>query len=515
MGSVIRNYDELYDGQQHPNAESYAPIVENEFLSPTAEPLSTFGIDVDTASYTNVRRFLDQGRLPPADAVRIEELINYFRYDDPQPAGGVPFSVNLEAGPCPWKPAHRLVRIGLKAKEIDRRERPPTSLVFLLDVSGSMKSENKLPLVKAAMEMLVDSMTENDRIAIVTYSGNAGLALDSTTGDRQTEIRRAIRKLQANGSTNGESGIRLAYQKAVEQFLPEGANRVILCTDGDFNVGISADDELVQVIERQARSGVFLSVFGFGMGNLKDSKLEKLADRGNGHYAYVDDYREARRVFVEEMTGTLYTVAKDVKLQIEFNPATVGAYRLIGYENRVMAAQDFDDDRKDAGDVGAGHSVTALYEIIPVDQLQQPKSQPLKYQKSPEPEQPPKPAVAHSGELLTLALRYKQPDGDKSVRQEFPLADNRDRTARPSSDFDWSAAVAAFGMILRNSEHRGTADFGLVHELAKRAVGSDESGRRREFVAMVERAWQLHPSSAARKLLEEAKKKLRERVTDP
>ncbi|HTI52018.1 MAG TPA: von Willebrand factor type A domain-containing protein, partial [Planctomycetaceae bacterium] len=359
----------LHFGVSVENTEAYDPIIENPFVAPTAEPLSTFGVDVDTASYANVRRFLTNQQMPPRNAVRIEELVNYFRYDYPQPAAGQPVSINVEVGRAPWRPGNRLVRIGLKGREIPRDKRPTSNFVFLVDVSGSMQAENKLPLVKAGLSMLTEQMTESDRVAIVTYSDTAALRLESTTGDNRQPILNTITGLQANGSTNGAGGIQLAYETAVRHFIEGGVNRVILCTDGDFNVGVTGDDELVKLIEERARSKVFFSVFGFGMGNLKDGKLEKLADKGNGHYAYIDGQREAKKVFVDELSGTLVTIAKDVKLQVEFNPARVGAYRLIGYENRALAAQDFNNDKKDAGDMGAGHTVTALYEIVPADTL--------------------------------------------------------------------------------------------------------------------------------------------------
>jgi len=475
------------------NTESYNEIVENPFLSPTGEPLSTFSIDVDTASYSNMRRFLSAGQRPPRDAVRIEELINYFDYDDPAPADGKPFSVSMEVGACPWAADHRIVRVALKGREIPREERPPTNLVFLLDVSGSMRDANKLPLVKQAIKLLVGEMTEDDRIAIVTYAGNAGLVLDSTSGDQKETILKAIDNMSAGGSTNGEAGIHLAYSTAIEHLYKEGSNRVILCTDGDFNVGVSGDDELVTIIQDKAnQSQVFLSVFGFGMGNLKDSKLESLADKGNGHYAYIDNLREAKKVFVEDLTGTLYTIAKDVKLQIEFNPAKVGAYRLIGYENRIMPAEHFDDDRKDAGEIGAGHSVTALYELIPADKMPTVESSgpTLKYQQKPEPE--PKEAaqtvVKESNDLLTLWLRYKQPDAQTSEKLEFPLVDHPDEPTQGSREFQWTASVAAFGMLLRESQFRGASSFDMVLELAEAGRGDDESGRRQEFVELVKAA---------------------------
>ena len=462
--------------------EQYTPIIENEFLSPLGEQPSTFSIDVDTASYANVRRFLKHNQWPPAAAVRTEELVNYFHYDYPQPEDGRPFAVNLEVGPCPWNSDHRLIRIGLKGKEIDKSQRPPSNLVFLLDVSGSMRDSNKLPLVKTAMELLTSEMTEDDRIAIVAYAGKAGLKLDSTSGQDKTRIIDAIHALSAGGSTNGEAGIKLAYEKAVEHFINDGTNRVILCTDGDFNVGTSDNSELVKLIQKQAKSKVFLSVFGFGMGNIKDGKLEQIADKGNGQYGYIDNVGEARKLFVEELVGTLYTIAKDVRIQVEFNPQQVGAYRLIGYENRMMAAADFNDDTKDAGEIGAGHTVTALYEIVPADKLPAIKTVTnLKYQKQ----------VLTAAddpvtkELLTLKLRYKQPDADKSVKIEYTLTDDKPRTKMPSVDFEWAAAVSGFSLILRNSNYRGLADFALVRELALGSKGDDPSGRRREFLDLV------------------------------
>ncbi|MEX2285831.1 MAG: von Willebrand factor type A domain-containing protein [Planctomycetaceae bacterium] len=476
------------------NAEAYDAIVENPFYSPSGAPLSTFSIDVDTASYSNMRRFLASGQQPPRDSVRIEELVNYFDYEDPAPTDGRPFAVRLEAASCPWAADHRLVRVSLKGKEIAKSERPPTNLVFLLDVSGSMRDDNKLPLVRQAMKLLVGEMTEDDRIAIVTYAGNAGLVLDSTTGDKKDVIVKAIDNLQAGGSTNGEAGIHLAYSTAVAHLFQEGSNRVILCTDGDFNVGVSGDDELVNIIQEKARdSHVFLSIFGFGMGNLKDAKLEKLADKGNGHYAYVDNLREAKKVFVEGLTGTLYTIAKDVKLQVEFNPAKVGAYRLIGYENRVMPAEHFNDDTKDAGEIGAGHCVTALYELIPADKMATVAKRPgLKYQELPQPKEEPKATIKASDELLTVWLRYKQPDGNKSEKLEFPLVDKPGDASQGSRDMQWTTAVAAFGMLLRGSQFRGQASFDMVLELAQAGRGEDKSGRRAEFIELAKTAKTLY-----------------------
>ncbi|MCZ6484441.1 MAG: VWA domain-containing protein, partial [Acidobacteria bacterium] len=392
------------------NTEAYDRIVDNRFLEVSQNPLSTFSIDVDTASYANVRRFLLGGTLPPKDAVRIEEMLNYFSYDYPVPSGQEPFSATVEVAHAPLESEHRLVLIGLKGKEIELEKRPPSNLVFLLDVSGSMQPSNKLPLLKKAMRLLVERLSQNDRVAIVVYAGASGLVLPSTSCDQKEKVLAALDNLEAGGSTNGGSGIRLAYQTAVSSFIPGGINRVILATDGDFNVGTTNQGDLTRLIEENAKSGVFLSVLGFGMGNYQDSTLEKLADMGNGNYAYIDDINEARKVLVDQINSTLVTIAKDVKIQIEFNPVQVSAYRLIGYENRLLSKEDFNDDTKDAGEIGAGHTVTALYEIVPAGKgIQIPGVDPLRYQRPIETTQ-----VAESGELLTLKLRYKQPDGQTS-----------------------------------------------------------------------------------------------------
>ncbi len=484
------------------NSEQYDEIIENAFLPAKMAPLSTFSIDVDTASYANTRRFLASGQLPPRDAVRIEELINYFRYDDPQPQGNAPFSANMELAECPWTPGHHLLRVGLQAKSMHNQERPASNLVFLLDVSGSMSDQNKLPLVKQAMNLLIRELSEKDRVTIVTYAGSEGVALESTSGDQKDRIINAVNNLQSNGSTHASAGITLAYNLAQQQFIKEGANRVILCTDGDFNVGVTSDEALVDLITSKAKSGVFLSVMGFGMGNLKDSKMEKLADKGNGNYAYIDTLREARKVLVEQMSGSLVTVAKDVKIQIEFNPAVVAAYRQIGYENRVLAAKDFNDDTKDAGEIGAGHAVTALYEVVLVGQEKfaappANKEIPLKYQKAetkvddPVAEATPQLALteaAASGEILTLKLRFKQPDGEKSELVEFPLKQAPKKFGAASENLRFASAVAAFGMILRESQYRGGASMSAVEEIAAAALGSDPSGYRTEFLELVRKA---------------------------
>ena len=479
--------------------EQYARINENSFLSPPQQPLSTFSIDVDTASYANVRRFLTSGQLPPADSVRIEELVNYFRYEYPQPRASEPFSVSMEVAECPWREGHRLLRVGLKGREVPPAERPASNLVFLLDVSGSMADENKLPLLKTAMKMLVGELGEDDRVAIVTYAGEAGLKLPPTRGHEQRRITRAIDSLQSGGSTNGSAGIELAYQQATAGFITGGTNRVILCTDGDLNVGVTSDEALTKLIKQKAKSGVFLTVLGFGTGNLKDTKMERLADNGNGLYAYIDSVREARKVLVEQLTGSTITIAKDVKIQIEFNPAQVASYRLLGYENRVLTAEDFNNDKRDAGEIGAGHTVTALYELVLVSDASQkrPAVEPLKYQDSTASgrREPPgiatQPEPGQSNELLTLKLRYKQPDGDASKLLEYPLSDRGGSFASASPDFQFAAAVASFGMILRNSDHRGTSNLAAVAEIASSTLSSDPGGYRAEFVDLVRKAQSL------------------------
>jgi Ca-activated chloride channel family protein len=473
------------DGEFH--TETYDRIVSNAFVRVTDHPLSTFSIDVDTASYSNLRRFLNCGQLPPKGAIRIEELINYFRYDYAPPRGGAPFATHVEMAACPWNTEHRLVRIGLKGKVLHNDSRPASNLVFLLDVSGSMQPANKLPLVRKAMALLTEQLGENDRVGIVVYAAASGLVLPSTPCDQKETILAALDRLRAGGSTNGGEGIRLAYRTAVENFIPSGTNRVILCTDGDFNVGVTDQSELIRLIERNAASGVFLSVLGFGMGNYKDSTLEKLADKGNGNYAYIDDFAEARKVLVEQITGTLVTIAKDVKIQVEFNPAKVAAYRLIGYENRLLRKEDFNDDTKDAGEIGAGHTVTALYEIVPAGQeIDTPAVDPLKYQEGARLAD-----AARSDETLTLKLRYKAPDGEKSKLLVFPVADDAKSFSDASADFRFAVAVAAFAMILRDCEHKGNYTIDGVIELAGSSLGNDESPYRIEFVELARKAKRL------------------------
>ncbi|MDT4898394.1 MAG: Ca-activated chloride channel [Acidobacteriota bacterium] len=475
------------------NTEQYSHIDENPFLEVARAPLSTFSIDVDTASYSNTRRFLKDGQLPPKDAVRIEELINYFSYDYPQPVGDAPFSVTAEISAAPWNPSHRLVHIGLQGKRIATENLPPANLVFLLDVSGSMNEERKLPLVKSAMRMLAEQLTARDRVAMVVYAGSSGLVLPATAGDRKGEILAAIDRLEAGGSTNGGEGIQLAYKIAQENFIKNGVNRVILATDGDFNVGVTSEGDLVRLIEEKRQSGVFLSVLGFGTGNVKDSTMEKLADRGNGNYAYIDSLGEARKVLGEQIGGTLFTIAKDVKIQVEFNPKQAAAYRLIGYENRLLRDQDFNDDTKDAGEIGAGHTVTALYEVVPYGQkFENPGVDPLKYQQPIQHSE-----LANSNELMTVKLRYKEPTRDDSKLVSVSLADSKD-TGRESENFKFASAVAAFGMLLRDSKYKADASYNKVLELARASTGADSQGYRAEFIQMVETARMLSSQRASR-----------------
>ncbi|MBX3412748.1 MAG: VWA domain-containing protein [Pirellulales bacterium] len=500
---IVQEEEEQLLGVQSYNTEAYASIVENPFLGVMQNPLSTFSIDVDTASYSNVRRLLTAGTLPPPGAVRIEEMLNYFTYDYAPPAETetAPFAAHLEVAECPWRPEHRLVRIGLKGREIASEDRPASNLVFLLDVSGSMNKPNKLPLVKEGLRMLVNGLRENDRVAIVVYAGASGMVLDSTSGDNKETILAVIDQLTPGGSTNGASGIQLAYDVAKKHFVKEGTNRVILATDGDFNVGITDQSQLVELIEEQAKTGVFLSVLGFGMGNLKDSTLEQLADRGNGNYAYIDSDREARKVLVEQLSGTLVTIAKDVKIQLEFNPARVAAYRLIGYENRLLAKEDFNDDTKDAGEIGAGHTVTALYEVVLTnaekpgstdenkqdDEAIEREVDELEYLSVARPTE----AALASPNLLTLKLRYKEPEGTESKLLKFPVEDAQRRIGEASTDFQLAASVAAFGMLLRGSQFAGSANLDAVMEWAQPTLSSDLAGYRRELVDLMRTAREL------------------------
>ena len=468
------------------NTAAYDHILENPFLEAKSNPLSTFSIDVDTASYSNIRRFINEGSLPPKDAVRVEEMINYFTYDYAQPTDEKPFAVHVDLASCPWEQSHRLVRIGLKGKEIATDKRGLSNLVFLLDVSGSMEPSERLPLIKQSMRLLVEKLTENDRVAIVIYAGASGLALPSTPGNQKEKILSALESLEPGGSTNGAEGIQLAYKIAADNFIKGGVNRVILATDGDFNVGVTSQGDLIRMIEEKAKSGVFLSVLGVGTDNLKDSTMQKLADKGNGNYAYLDSLDEARKVLVQQMNGTLVTIAKDVKIQVEFNPARVASYRLIGYEKRMLRKEDFNNDKVDAGEIGAGHTVTALYEIVPVgarvnsaDSV--PPVDPLKYSK-------PERSTSSSGEMLTVKLRYKKPDGNKSELIEQAVTDSNAAFASTSQDFKFAAAVAEFGMLLRDSEHKGNGTFGAVLEWAQEGKGSDTNGYRAGFIELVRKA---------------------------
>ncbi len=467
------------------NTEDYDVITDNRFLTVNENPLSTFSIDVDAASYSNVRRYLQEGQLPPAGAVRIEEMINYFHYEYPQPTGDDPFSINTEISTCPWNSKHKLALVGLQGKKIPVDDLPASNLVFLIDVSGSMDEENKLPLVKASMKLLVDQLREKDHVAIVVYAGNAGQVLPSTSGDKKSVIKSAIDRLEAGGSTAGGAGIQLAYKIAKENFVSKGNNRVILCTDGDFNVGVSSNASLEEMITKERESGVFLTVLGYGMGNYKDSKMEVLADKGNGNHAYIDNFMEAKKVLVSEFGGTLFTIAKDVKLQVEFNPSNVKAYRLIGYENRLLNKEDFNNDKKDAGELGSGHTVTALYEIIPVgaENEFEEKVDPLKYQ-------PPvkKTSDIASGELMTVKFRYKAPDGEKSKLIEHAVKDTDISIAKTSDNFRFAAAVAEFGMLLRKSEFKQQSSFDNAWKLAKNALGNDAEGYRAEFLKLLKNA---------------------------
>jgi Ca-activated chloride channel family protein len=471
------------DGDIAHNTESYSRVDDNPFDTTSAHPLSTFSIDVDTASYANSRRFIREGGLPPKDAVRVEEMINYFRYDYPAPAANAPFSITTEVSTSPWNPTYKLVRIGLASQALAEEKVPARNLVFLLDVSGSMEAENKLPLFVQAMNLLVDRLRPQDRIAIVVYAGASGIALKSTPGTKKIEIKQALATLRAGGSTNGAEGVKLAYQLARDTFIDKGINRVILCTDGDFNVGTTSEGELTRLIEDERKAKVFLTVLGFGMGNLKDSMMEKLADRGNGNYAYIDTIEEARKVLVNEAGATLVTVAKDVKIQVEMNPVNVAGYRLIGYEDRMLAAEDFNDDKKDAGEIGAGHSVTALYEIVPAGvPVPRTKVDKLKYQT------PSAPTGTVSDELMTVKVRYKAPTGDVSKLMSHVVHTAVTPLERTSTDFRWAMAVAGYGMLLRESPLRGSLTWLQVQALAKGALGTDPNGYRKELLELVDLA---------------------------
>jgi Ca-activated chloride channel family protein len=473
------------------NTEGYDRVNENPFLEVLKNPLSTFSIDVDTASYTNVRRFINSGKLPPPDAVRIEEMINYFSYDYPQPTGNMPFSFNTELTDTPWKSGNRLLLIGLQGVKIATEKLPPANLVFLIDVSGSMEQENKLPLLIKSFKLLVGQLRRQDTVAIVVYAGRAGLVLPATSGTDKHKILVALESLQAGGSTAGGEGIKLAYRIAGENFKKHGNNRVILATDGDFNVGASSDAEMERLIEQQRRGGVFLSVLGFGMGNYKDSKMQKLADRGNGNYAYIDNLLEARKVLVSQFGGTLLTIAKDVKLQVEFNPVKVASYRLIGYEKRMLRPEDFADDTKDAGELGSGHTVTALYEIVPAKGMSAAKQE-LTYQTAQI-----KDGAKASDELATIRFRYKKSDGESSREIVRKIPATTVALNKASENIRFAASVAEWGLVVRKSEHKGSANYAQILEMARSAKGADTQGYRAEFIRLVEMAELLDGRSSS------------------
>ncbi|HHG86401.1 MAG TPA: VWA domain-containing protein [Bacteroidetes bacterium] len=484
------------------NTEEYDRIRENEFDKPEETPYSTFSIDVDAAAYANMRRFINQSQMPPADVIRTEELVNYFQYAYPQPQADVPFAIVTELSACPWSPGHQLVHIGLQGKEVPAENLPPSNLVFLLDVSGSMNDYNKLPLLKQAFSLLAEKLRAEDRVAIVVYAGAAGLVLPSTPGDQKWKILQALDKLEAGGSTAGAAGIELAYQVAQENFMENGNNRVIIATDGDFNVGMSSDGALERIIEKKRDSGVYLTVLGFGMGNYKDSKMQILADKGNGNHAYIDNVMEARKVLVKEFGGTLFTIARDVKIQVEFNPELVKGYRLIGYENRMLEARDFNDDKKDAGELGSGHTVTALYELIPagsdeeIGQIDAPRYQKAARSAS---------KARHSGELMNVKFRYKMPDGTESKLISSAVQGAHAPLAQTSNDFRWSAAVAEFSLILRDSKFKANATYAQVLDLAQGAIGTDTEGYRSEFIGLVKRAQALDSSQPLAQRISEEK----------
>ena len=472
--NLAAQYREIY-GEDF-NTEEYNYILENGYKSVVNEPLSTFSIDVDTAAYSNVRRMIKAGNDIPEDAVRIEEMINYFSYDYPEPEEGEPFAVSMEYADCPWNEESRLMMIGIKAKDIDFKDRPASNFVFLLDVSGSMYSDDKLPLVQKSFSMLAENLTEQDRVSIVTYAGSEAVILEGETGDHTSAIVDAIQSLNAGGSTAGAAGITKAYELAERYFIPGGNNRVILATDGDLNVGISSEGGLTRLVEEKRESGVHLSVLGVGTGNIKDNKMEALADNGDGNYNYLDSVFEAKKVLVDEMGGTLITVAKDVKIQVEFNPAEVAGYRLIGYENRLLNKEDFDDDTVDAGEIGAGHTVTALYEIIPAGSSQELPESDLKYQSTG--------ALIESDDLLTVSVRYKAPNGDTSKLLSYPLSASAYRNEL-SADLVFASAVAEFGMLLRDSDNKGSATYDSVMEMAESVINQDSDDYRKEFLELV------------------------------
>lgn len=475
--------------QEQFNTEEYQRIYEDKFKSPIDSPLSTFSIDVDTASYSNIRRFINNHQMPYKDAVRIEEMINYFNYNYTPPKGKIPFSIYSELSACPWNQKNQLIHIGIKGKELDSKSLPPSNLVFLIDVSGSMNSPAKLPLLKKSFRILVNNLSENDRVAIVVYAGAAGVVLPSTFGENKRDILAAINRLNAGGSTAGGAGIRLAYKIALQNLIPNGNNRIILATDGDFNVGVSSTSELVRMIEEKREKGVFLTILGFGTGNYKDYRMEQLADKGNGNYFYIDNILEGKKVFSNDMISTLFTIAKDVKIQVEFNPVKVKSYRLIGYENRKLNKEDFNDDTKDAGELGAGHTVTALYEIVPNDNPHNQESEiKLKYQQV-----KPKNQSYTTKEIATIKFRYKNPKGSKSKLIVHSVRDQVIPLRKASDKYKFSAAVAQLGLLLRDSKFKGNANYESILKLAKESKGKDIFGYRASFIQMVEKVSLLSP----------------------
>jgi Ca-activated chloride channel homolog len=495
QGYYTKSYNSFNFDDEESNTEAYSNITENGFKNVIDNPVSTFSIDVDAASYSNVRRFLNQGQLPPAGAVRTEEMINYFKYQYPQPTNSDPFSFNIEMSNCPWNKQHKLLLVGLQGKTIPTENLPASNLVFLIDVSGSMGEQNKLPLVKASLKLLTDQLREKDKISMVVYAGNAGLVLPATNGTEKDKIKKAIDALESGGSTAGGAGIQLAYKTAQENFVKNGNNRVILCTDGDFNVGVSSDDDMVRLVEKERNSGVFLTTLGYGMGNYKDSKMQQMANKGNGNNFYIDNMSEAKKVLVNEFGGTLFTIAKDVKLQLEFNPAKVAGYRLIGYENRMLNKEDFNNDKKDAGEMGSGHTVTALYEIIPTgvesDFLEE--ADPLKYQAANDNEMG---STKFNNELLTIKFRYKAPSKDKSDLITYTVKDETISFAKASDNFRFAAAVANFAMLLRNSEYKGNSSYSKVLSMANAAIGVDTEGYRKECIELIKTAETITNSKA-------------------
>lgn len=462
------------------NTEEYNRVYENEFVNTTQNPLSTFSIDVDKASYSNIRRYLDGGHLPPKDAVRIEEMVNYFSYDYPNPEGEHPFSIYTETAVCPWNKEHRLVHIGLQGKKVDYENLKPSNLVFLIDVSGSMDEPNKLPLVKESLNMMLDNLQTQDKVALVVYAESSEVVLESTSMEKKNKIKKAIRLLTAGGSTAGGQGLQMAYEIAKENYITNGNNRVILCTDGDFNVGVSSTSELVRLIEEKRKDDIYLTICGFGMGNYKDGRLEQISNAGNGNYFYIDQEDEAEKVFVKELRANLFTIAKDVKIQVEFNPQKVQSYRLIGYENRMLKSEDFNNDKKDAGELGAGHTVTALYEIVPVGSPSNAGSvDPLKYQQTSD--------KAQTNEMMTIKFRYKPIGSNESKLIVHPVIDNATELDKTSENFRFSAAVAGFGMLLRESEHKGNATYQSILKLAENAVPDNDKDRF-EFIGLVKKA---------------------------